>query len=129
MMVNPLIREKKIPSLFPSEDEIPERFRLNTPIHQQEYLIDGELRVWDGAIQPVYSPIYVRSAGTLSQKYIGSCQILNAKEAFTALHAAEEAYKQGSGLWPMMSISERIKCIEDFTKRMIEKKQKIITRP
>ncbi|MCR3823123.1 hypothetical protein K3000_25255, partial [Pseudomonas aeruginosa] len=40
-------------SLFPSLDAIPEQYRPDAPIEQRDYLVDGQLRHWDGPLAPV----------------------------------------------------------------------------
>ncbi len=35
-------------SLFPKADEIPENWRLGAPLEQRDYLVNGQLRRWDG---------------------------------------------------------------------------------
>ena len=36
---------------------IPEAFRINEPINQKTYLVNGELKEWEGARADVYSTI------------------------------------------------------------------------
>jgi len=36
----------KVKSIFPEENSVPAEFQLKAPIHQTEYLINGELRHW-----------------------------------------------------------------------------------
>ncbi|MGV6477660.1 hypothetical protein, partial [Azotobacter vinelandii] len=36
--------------VFPSIQDIPEKYRLGAPIEQRDYLVDGELRRWDGPL-------------------------------------------------------------------------------
>src|SRR5690606_17250540 len=43
-----------------------------------------------------------------------------------ALEAAVKAYDNGRGAWPTMSVADRIKCVEDFTHKMIEKKDIVV---
>jgi glyceraldehyde-3-phosphate dehydrogenase (NADP+) len=40
--------QHRVESIFPTADQIPHAFRLQAPVHQREYLIDGELRRWEG---------------------------------------------------------------------------------
>jgi glyceraldehyde-3-phosphate dehydrogenase (NADP+) len=48
------------------------------------------------------------------------------KEAMLALDAAVTAYNHGRGEWPMMPVSERIKCMEHFVGKMLERKNEIV---
>lgn len=116
----------KIQSIFPEESSIPEEFKLPSPIHQKEYLIDGELRLWDGPTQKSFSAINVKTENGFEPKLIGSFPLLTEKEALEALDAAVAAYAHGTGEWPTMSVEGRIECIQDFTYRMKEKKQEVV---
>lgn len=116
----------KIQSIFPEESSIPEEFKLSSPIHQTEYLIDGELRSWNGPTQQAFSAINLKTADGFEPKLIGSFPLLTEKEALEALDAAVEAYAHGTGKWPTMSVEGRIECIQDFTYRMKEKKQQVV---
>ncbi|MDJ1494117.1 NADP-dependent glyceraldehyde-3-phosphate dehydrogenase [Cytophagaceae bacterium DM2B3-1] len=117
----------QITSIFPEEDQIPEEFRLKSLVNQKEYLVNGELRRWDGPTSEVYSPVCIRSAEGLKRTLIGSYPIATEKEALEALEAAEQAFNHGRGEWPTMSVAERIACMEKFTARMIEKKQEVVS--
>ena len=46
--------------LFPKAEEIPTEQRLASPIHQTTWLVDGELKTWDGKRKTVLSPVCVR---------------------------------------------------------------------
>lgn len=118
--------EAKIQAIFPAESSIPAEFQLQAPIHQTEYLINGELRHWEGPTQEAFSSSYVKTAGGFSPKLIGSFPLLTEKEALEALDAAVEAYDNGRGCWPTMSVSERIDRVQDFAYRMKEKKQEVV---
>jgi len=117
---------EKIRSIFSEEDKIPEEFRLKSPVFQKEYLVNGELRIWDGAMQEVRSPIWLKTPAGLSQKVVGGYPLLTEKEALDALSAAANAYRSGRGVWPTMPVCERIKCVEEFARRMGGKKDEII---
>ena len=42
---------------FPSNDDVPEKYRIACPIEQRQYLCDGVIREWEGPRQDVLSPI------------------------------------------------------------------------
>jgi len=117
--------EETIASLFPDERGIPEEHRHEGPVIQKEYLINGQLRLWEGQMQEVLSPVCVRSSTGVSRKVLGSHPVLTAKEAIEALDAAVRAYNNGRGLWPSMPVNERIAHTEEFICRMREKKRDI----
>ncbi len=112
-------------SIFVSEDQIPPEFLIGE-IHQREYLCDGEMRPWDGAVSEVYSPVCVPTPEGLKRKLIGTYPVCTEKEATQALDAAIAAYDNGRGEWPTMSIDGRIKCMERFIFKMSEQRDLIV---
>jgi glyceraldehyde-3-phosphate dehydrogenase (NADP+) len=113
-------------SVFFAESDIPEKYRLAETVEQTEYLIDGELRRWDGPRLDVFSPVCAHTQSGLEQLRIGSYPQLTGKEALEALEAAARAYDHGRGKWPTMSISERIAHIQDFVCLMKARKQEVV---
>jgi glyceraldehyde-3-phosphate dehydrogenase (NADP+) len=118
---------EKIATIFPAECHIPVEFQLEQPLQQECYLVDGVLRHWDGPVQEVFSPVYVRSASGLSPKFLGRYPLLTETEAREALHAAVTAYNHGRGSWPTMSVGDRIAHVADFAHRMRDKKRDVVT--
>ncbi len=104
---------------FPQESDIPKEFQITEPIHIRQYLIGGELHQWTGDVQEVLSPIYINNGNKPVQKLLGSYPLIGEKEALQALAAAEKAYNYGRGVWPTMGVAERIKCAENFVKKMV----------
>ena len=117
--------QEKITAIFPEASQIPEVYQIQ-PVHQKEYLVGGEMRQWTGATQDVFSPIYVKDGEKFTSKLIGSHPITDVAEAMEALEAAIKAYDNGRGEWPTMSVTERIACMEQFLKKMLEKKIEIV---
>ena len=112
-------------SIFVEEGQIPPEFLIDE-VHQKEYLSNGEMKRWDGDSHPVYSPVGVKTAEGFKRKLIGTYPVCTEKEAMEALYAAETAYNNGRGQWPTMSVPDRIKCVEDFTHKMIEQKDIVV---
>jgi len=112
--------------IFVTEEEIPAEFRLPGEIHQREYLSNGEMLHWDGPVHEVYSPICIKTPLGLKRKLIGTYPVCTDKEAMEALNAAVMAYNNGRGEWPTMSVPERIKRVEQFTKKMIDQKDIVV---
>ena len=112
--------------LFPTEESIPASARLPQFIEQREYLINGELRIWAGELNPVFSPVFIRKGTDYEQKVIGSTPLLTSKEALQALDAALGAYELGHGVWPLMSVSQRIVHVETFLQKMKEKRTVVV---
>lgn len=112
--------------LFPTEDQIPAEHRIHEAIEQREYLINGELRTWKGSLNPVLSPVFIREGGAQVQKVIGSTPLLTSAEAMDALDAAVKAYDLGHGLWPTLSVTDRINHIEKFLLHMRTKRGEVV---
>ncbi len=117
---------QKIRAIFPTRDAIPAEYLFETPIEQNNYLVNGELRQWNGPMQDVLSPVYVHTPSGPAPQFLGRYPLLTETEAMAALHSAMRAYNQGRGLWPTMSVADRIKHIEDFGFRMREKKREVV---
>lgn len=113
-------------NLFPTEDEIPAEFRIREPVFQTEYLVNGELRNWDGPFQEVLAPICLKTSAGLMRKKIGSYPLLSEAAVLEALDAAVKAYNNGKGLWPTMPVEERIGRVEEFVFRFKTKKEEIV---
>ncbi|GEO12925.1 NADP-dependent glyceraldehyde-3-phosphate dehydrogenase [Microvirga aerophila] len=113
--------------LFPKDGELPADHRPPPPLHQRAYLVNGELKAWDGPVDSVRSPVCVRTAdGRLEQIELGSVPSGAEQEAEEALEAAVAAYDDGRGLWPTMTVAERIGCLQDFTNQMISRRQEVV---
>lgn len=110
----------------PRVEEIPDQFRIDAPIYQNYYLVDGCFRQWDGPLQEVLSPVWVDRGGIEQQQLIGSFPLLSEQAALEALSVAVRAYANGRGPWPTMSVGERIQCVQRFTRAMLEKRAEIV---
>ena len=112
-------------NLFPEASSVPAA--VNVPeLEQREYLIDGKLRSWAGELNPVLSPVYLKTSDGLKQKVIGSTPLLTSKEALEAMEAAVKAYDRGHGAWPMMAVARRIEHIEKFLVGMRAKRTEVV---
>lgn len=112
--------------IFPAESSIPDQYKITSYLEQREYLINGELKMWQGELNPVMSPVFIKEGNSLKQKAIGSTPLLNADEALKALESAVNAHDLGKGVWPMMSVVDRIAHVEKFLGRMREKRSEVV---
>ncbi|WP_299162665.1 NADP-dependent glyceraldehyde-3-phosphate dehydrogenase [uncultured Eudoraea sp.] len=103
---------------------IPEEFRINKPINQKIYLVNGELKEWDGATAQVYSTI--SSTSDYAPTLLGTVPDMGEREALEALNAAVKAYDQGQGAWPTMKVRDRIECMEKFVRIMETKRDEVV---
>lgn len=116
-------QKTKFENIFPSKNDIPKEYRLKEEINQDQYLINGAIKQWTGKKHDVLSPICLNDN---KQVKIGSYPELTEKEAYEALNSAKEAYNYGIGQWPQMSVSQRINAVEQFTFKMIEKRDEVV---
>lgn len=112
--------------LFPELSQIPLEVSLNQPIEQREYLVDGVLQTWNGPLQTVLSPLWLTVKDNPVPQVIGHAPLLTSEAALQALMAAKRAYANGRGVWPTMSVGERIECVQRFTEEMRGKREEII---
>ena len=113
-------------NVFPKEESIPDQFKIKQTYDQREYLIDGKLKLWEGNLNPVLSPVFVKNGDKYEQKIIGSTPLLTSKESLEALNAAVKAYDLGHGMWPTMSVTQRIEHVEKFLAAMRSKRDEVV---
>lgn len=120
-------RAEEIAGIFPRAADIPEEFRL-TPVEQRRYLVGGETREHEGAVEQVRSPVCLRDdeGDGVTQQIVGTVPLCGEDEALAALDAAVSAYDNGRGRWPTMSVAERIAHVEQFVFRMQEKRDEVV---
>jgi hypothetical protein len=82
--------------LFPRDGEVPSEYAPPAPIHQRNYLVNGEMKAWNGQVETVRSPVCVRGPdGQMKQIELGSYPVGGEEEAEEALAAAVAAYDDG----------------------------------
>ena len=104
--------------------QIPTEFQITELLHQNTYLINGELKTWKGKTTEVYSTI--SSTEDYQPTLLGSIPYMEEETANEALMAACEAYDKGQGLWPTMKVANRIKCMEKFVSLMKTKRDEVV---
>ncbi len=102
-------------SLFPIPTEIPPEVRVSPEPYGMRYLIDGEIRAWNGPAQDIDSPVCVEDGRGPQRCKLGRCAPLTEREA---VEAACRAYGDGRGDWPTSSVADRIACLQAFIPRM-----------
>jgi glyceraldehyde-3-phosphate dehydrogenase (NADP+) len=109
------------------QEEIPKAFRIEELIHQNTYLVDGELKLWKGQTTEVYSPIRtVNANGEYSPTLLGTIPHLSSREGIEVLESACDAYKKGQGIWPTMKVADRVNCMVKFVDMMKEKRGEVV---
>jgi glyceraldehyde-3-phosphate dehydrogenase (NADP+) len=117
---------EKIESIFPRTADIPETLLKDIPCRQTGWLVNGEIRVWDGPRQEVLSPVWVTGNNGSKPFFIGEYPLLTETQSMQALNAAVDAYNHGRGVWPTLSVAERIEHMAQFVFRMIEAKDRVV---
>ncbi|MEL0455760.1 NADP-dependent glyceraldehyde-3-phosphate dehydrogenase [Flavobacteriaceae bacterium SZ-1-7] len=107
-----------------SFQDIPEAFKMESLFHQNTYLVDGELKHWEGDTAEVYSTI--SSTERYKPTLLGTVPQLGEEEALDALNSAVKAYNNGQGLWPTMKVVDRIACMEKFVRQMKTKREETV---
>lgn len=105
-------------------NSIPEAFQIKDVLNQDTYLINGELKKWEGETTPVYSTI--SSTAAYAPTLLGSIPFMGEKEAMDAINAADAAFNNGQGLWPTMKVADRIKCMENFVSQMKATRSEVV---
>lgn len=98
------------------------------PIKWTNYLVNGELRSWDGDFEKVYSPMgEVSEDGKVDKVFLGEAPLLSTEVGLEALEAAKQAYNNGRGAWPTADAGERIAALEKFVELMEAKREEVST--
>jgi glyceraldehyde-3-phosphate dehydrogenase (NADP+) len=125
--------EKSAPTLaqrmhasFPAPEEVPTEFRPSPSGYERLYLIDGDVRTWEGEISDVYSPICLRNRETLERVRVGSAPVMDGATVASAVDAAVRAWDGGHGVWPTMSVPARIEAVEKFLSLMTPARDEIV---
>ena len=122
-----MTRKVQIEKMFPTMEEIPEDYRLNDEIQQNRYLINGEIRKWQGKMHEVYSPVCIKNGTKTERKRIGKYPLMSSKEALEVLDSAVNAYNNGAGEWPSMTVEQRINHMYQFVTEMKKKRNQVVS--
>lgn len=104
--------------------QVPEAYQIKEPLHQNTYLVNGQLKHWTGTTTNVYSSI--SSTESYQPTLLGSIPSMGENEALEALTSACDAYHKGQGLWPTMKVADRIECMEKFVKQMESQREVVV---
>jgi glyceraldehyde-3-phosphate dehydrogenase (NADP+) len=116
----------RLAGIFPTPGKVPPEHRLGEGIQQREYLVGGRLRQWGGEVQEVVSPLRLRVGSALRAPRLGSYPRLGARESLAALKAAAAAYDHGRGVWPTMTVAERIRHVEAFAAALAARRTEVV---
>ncbi len=113
-------------ALFPSLEQVPAEFRVRPDDYQRLYLLDGQLRSWEGPVVDVSSPVCLRQNGKLSRPVIGRVPLMDSSIAMAALEAAVRAWDCGRGYWPTLNVMARIEAVENFVAQMVSVRDEVV---
>ena len=101
--------------------------RIVEKTNSDAYLINGEIKKWDGPNSNVYSSIQTFDIdGNKTQTLLGSIPDMDGEVALEALESADNAFKRGQGEWPTMKVKDRIKCMRAFVEKMKLSRDRIV---
>jgi glyceraldehyde-3-phosphate dehydrogenase (NADP+) len=110
------IHRMDLNDIIPSLVDIPAESRPPS-VELRQYLC-STLQDWDGAQQPVFSPIPLRDGDSVYYPKIGTHPNLGEKEALAALDAALHAFDSGDGVWPSLALEERALRVRAFVEAL-----------
>ncbi|MBL3655202.1 NADP-dependent glyceraldehyde-3-phosphate dehydrogenase [Fulvivirga sp. 2943] len=109
------------------QEIIPSKYQIKELIHQNTYLVNGELKKWSGKTTEVYSSIISEGEnGVSGPTLLGSIPYMTEEGALEALHSACDAYGKGQGIWPTMKVTDRVSCMERFVEQMKLKRDEVV---
>jgi glyceraldehyde-3-phosphate dehydrogenase (NADP+) len=112
---------------FPTPAEIPETMRVDAARLSMRWLVNGEIRVWEGEGAEVRSPVCTRGEdGSLTRVVIGRTPSLDRAAALEALAAAQSAWGDGRGEWPTMRVARRLGAMEHFASEMTKAREEVV---
>ncbi|MFA6234227.1 MAG: aldehyde dehydrogenase family protein, partial [Bacteroidota bacterium] len=101
---------------IPSPDRIPSD--MQPPFVELRQYLCTTPELWEGAQQPVFSPIPIRDGELVRFPQLGSHPDLGEAEAVRVLDAALEAFDLGDGAWPSLPLVERAGCVRAFVEAL-----------
>jgi glyceraldehyde-3-phosphate dehydrogenase (NADP+) len=114
--INPFV--EKLSNAFPSPDAIPHEVIVTGKKYEPLYMLDGKIMKWDGPLVEVSSPVCISTNGKIERLILGHVPSMDETAAMKGLQAAVNAWDNGRGLWPTMSVQGRIAAVEKFVAKM-----------
>ena len=101
--------------------------RMVEKTHSNAYLVNGEIKKWEGPTSNVYSSIQTYDTdGKKTPTLLGSIPDMDRDVALEALESADNAFKGGQGNWPTMKVRDRIKCMKLFVEKMKLSRDRVV---
>ncbi len=118
--------EQRLNAAFPAPEEVPAEFRPDPSAYERLYLLDGQVRTWEGEVSEVRSPVCLRQGGALERALIGHAPSMDGPAVMAAVDAAVCAWDGGHGEWPTAGVAQRIAHVETFVARMAEARDEVV---
>ena len=112
---------------FPRQQDLPSELQIKNGDIGHDFLINGKIKTWDGPVRQIHSPVFLRKGRNLTSIPITQGAMLTRREALDAVDAACSAYDGGLGVWPKMTVSERIKHVRRFIEAMKQLRSSTVT--
>jgi glyceraldehyde-3-phosphate dehydrogenase (NADP+) len=120
------LQDDTLLDLFVDEDSVPAEARPPR-LDEPTWLVDGEVRPFDGPSRVVSSRVATRRGGELAPTMLGREPLLGPREVDLAIEAAERAYRGGEGEWPSLHVEARMAATLDFASA-VEKRAEDVAR-
>lgn len=118
--------QEKLKNAFPTWEQVPSDFKINSKGYKPVYLLDGKILDWTGPLDEVSSPICINENGTLKRTILGYVPSMDETASMEGLMAAVRAWDNGHGEWPTMSVQGRIAAVEKFVVRMKQVRSEVV---
>ncbi|MBI2923532.1 MAG: aldehyde dehydrogenase family protein [Planctomycetes bacterium] len=117
-----------MPFPYPTRAQVPAVHFQPEYAGSRRYLVDGEIREWGGKAEAVEGVVMLREAEGAAQArhVVGRLPQMDEGAALAALDAAVRAWDRGRGVWPTMSVKERVEATRRFSKAMAEKRAECV---
>lgn len=117
---------ERVKGLFVKAGELDDSF-APAEIDATRYLIDGEIKKWEGATTEVESCVLVeKEDGSIGRRSLGFIHKIDTDTALAMAKAAERAFDSGRGAWPRAPVQERLKATEAFVEQMVAVREVVV---
>ena len=104
---------------------IPKEYKIEKHITHKQFLINGEIKEWNGKMANVFSTLLC-DTDDKEPTLLGTTPLMSKDLAIEALESASKAFNQGQGIWPTMKVYERINCMENFVDKMVLNREEVV---
>ncbi|MRR38151.1 aldehyde dehydrogenase family protein, partial [bacterium] len=106
--------------------EVASEFKVEASGYERLYLVDGQLRTWEGPTAEISSPLCQLENGALRRPVIGRVPLMDEATSQAALESAVRAWDNGRGRWPTLNVAARIEAVDAFVTRMVAVREEVV---